>query len=196
MPRKRSLLVCLVVLTGCATLSQLRALHRVDFSLDSVSDVRLAGVDLTRIRSFGDLSISDVARLTTAIGNRDLPLSLDVQVVAENPIDNSADARLVQMDWIFFLEDRETVDGRVAEEFLLRRGEPTTVPVRVSLNLVEFYEGSARDMVELGLSLAGVGGSPKEISLEAYPVVQTVLGPITYPGPVRLSATLGGSAQP
>lgn len=191
---RRSAALGLLCLSGCATLGQIGALQRVDFSLQGVSDVRLAGIDLSRVRSFSDLSFSDAAALATSVRERDLPLSLDLRVLADNPADNYADARLVQMEWTFFIEDRETVSGIVAEEHVLPRGEPTLVPVGVSLNLVDFYEGNAQDLFELARSLAGVGGEPKEVTLEALPTVQTALGPIRYPEPLRLSATVGGSA--
>lgn len=182
----------LLGLTACATLQQLTALQRVDFTLQGVSDVRLAGVDFTRVRSFSDLSLSDAAALAAAVQDRDLPLSLQLDVQGLNPVDNNADARLVEMDWTLFLEDRETVSGVLDREIVLPRGEPTPVPVGVELNLVEFYEGNAQDLFELGLSLAGMGGEPKEVAVEVLPTVQTSLGPIRYPEPMRLSRMVGG----
>lgn len=185
--------VSALLLTGCATLGQIGALQRVDFSLQGVTDVRLAGIDLSAVRSFSDLSFADAAALAAGVRDRDLPLALDLQVLAENPSDNYADARLVEMEWTLFLEGRETVSGVVDREVVLPRGEPTLVPVGVGLNLVDFYEGNARDLFELALSLAGVGGEPKEVGLEALPTVQTALGPIRYPEPIRMSTTVGGS---
>lgn len=182
-----------IALAGCATLQQVTALQRVDFSLRGVSNVELAGVDFTRVRSFSDLSLGDAAALASAVQSRDLPLRLGLDVVARNPADNYADARLVEMAWTLFLEDRETVSGVVDREILLPRGEPTDVPVAVRLNLVEFYEGNAQDLFDLARSLAGVGGEPKEVAVEVLPTVQTALGPIRYPEPLRLSYTVGGS---
>jgi len=191
MVRTSIALVAALAASGCATLSQFTALQRVDFSLEGASQVRLAGVDLSRVQSFGDLSFSEAASLATAVSNRELPLTLQLDVLAENPADNVADARLVQLDWTFFIEGRETVGGRVDDETMLRRGQPTPIPVAVSLNLVEFFEGSARDLFELAQSLAGVGGTPKELAVEALPVVQTAIGPISYPSPVRIATTVG-----
>ncbi len=182
----------LLLASGCATLQQLGALRNVDFDLRGVSDVRLAGIDFTRVRSFSDLSLGDAAALATAVADRNLPLDLQLDVVAVNPEDNYADARLVEMAWTLFLEDRETVSGILDREMVLPRGEPTDVPVRVGLNLVEFYEGNARDLFELAQSLAGVGGQPKEVMVEVLPTVQTSLGPIRYPEPLRLRHTVGG----
>lgn len=191
--RLASLGLVLLSLSACATLQQIGALQQVDFSLRGVSQVHLAGIDFTRVRSFSDLSFAEAASLATAVRDRDLPLTLDLDVMALNPRDNHADARLVQLDWTLFLEGRETVSGVVDREVVLPRGEPIAVPVGVSLNLVEFYEGNAQDLFELAQSLAGVGGEPKEVAVEALPTVQTSLGPIRYPRPIRMSTTVGGS---
>jgi hypothetical protein len=175
-----------LAMAGCATLQQVMALRDVDFSFDRVADVRLADVQLDRVRSFSDLGLADAARLTAAVADRDLPLSLDVHLMAVNPEDNTVDARLVRMDWTLLIEGREALSGVFDDEVVLPPGQPRDVPFPVTLNLVEFVDGSARDLFELALSLAGVGGEPAELAIRASPVVQTVLGPIRYPQPITL----------
>jgi len=186
--RRRSLtLLCSLLFTsGCATLQQLRALDRVDFSIGGVSEVRLAGIELSRLGTFSDLSLLDAARLASAVQSRDLPLGLEIQLIGENPADNVADARLTRMDWTLLLQNRETLSGTVAGETLLRRGRPTTIPIVVQLNLIEFFEGTASDLFELALSIAGAGGEPKDVALRALPVIETAFGPISYPEPITI----------
>jgi hypothetical protein len=177
---------CVVALSGCATLQQLVALRDVAFEIDRISNVRLAGVDLSNVRSYRDLGIADVGRLSVAVQRRELPMDFRLHLTATNPADNSADARLVRMDWTLLLQDRETISGVFADETLLRRGQPTDVPISMSLDLIDFFEGSAQDLVELALSLSGQGGSPKEVTLRATPSVDTSLGPISYPRPITI----------
>ena len=178
--------ILLLAMTGCATLQQVMALRDVDFSFDRVADVRLAGVELERVRSFSDLGLVEAARLTSAVAERDLPLSLDVHLNATNPEDNTVDARLVRMDWTLLIEGREALSGVFDDEVILPPGEPRDVPFPVTLNLVEFVDGSARDLFDMALALAGAGGEPAELAIRASPVVQTVLGPIRYPSPLIL----------
>jgi len=90
------------------------------------------------------------------------------------------------MDWTLLLQQRETVSGTFAQETLLRRGQPTDVPIQISLNLVDFFQESARDLVDLALSLAGQGGAPTEVTLRATPTVDTAIGPIRYPQPITI----------
>ena len=179
-------LFSLPLLFGCATLQQIRALDRVEFSIGGVSDVRLDGIDMTRVNAFSDLGLLDVANLAAAVQSRSLPLSLRVNVLAENPADNFADARLLRMDWTLFLQSRETLSGTFAEETRLPRGEATNVPILVELNLIDFFGGSSRDLFELALSLSGAGGQAKEVTLEATPVIDTPFGPIVYPDPITI----------
>lgn len=179
-------LVALVLLSGCATLQQVMALRNVDFSVDRVSDVRLAGVDLSRISSFDDLGLLDAGRIGLAVTQRSVPLQFELHLLAENPADNSVDARLVQMDWTLLLQGRETLSGVFADETVLRPGRPTDVPITIELNLVDFFEGNAQDLAELALSLAGQGGAPKEVTLRATPIIETGLGPIRYPRPITI----------
>jgi hypothetical protein len=173
-------------LAGCATLQQIAALRDVDFVVDRVSNLRLAGVDLSAVRSYADLSLADAGRLTLAVQQRSLPMDFRLHLTATNPADNSVDARLVRMDWTLLLQQRETVSGTFAEETLLPRGQPTDVPIQISLNLIEFFLGSARDLVDLALSLAGLGGAPTEVTLRATPTVDTAIGPIRYPQPITI----------
>jgi len=162
------------------------ALTNVDFSLDRVSDLRLAGIDLGHVDSFADLGFADAARLAQAISEQMLPLDFRLHLLAENPAENTTDARLIRMDWTLLLQERETLSGVFEGNVLLPPGEPTDVPITVSMNLVDFFDGSAQDLLELALSLTGQGGAPKEVALRATPVVDTPLGPMRYPQPITI----------
>ena len=171
---------------GCATLQQIAALRNVDFSVDRLTDVRLAGIDLARVRSYSDLGMVDAGRLALAVSEGTLPLEFQLHLTAENPADNSVDARLVRMDWTLLLQGRETLSGVFANEMLLPRGQPTNVPIMIGLDLLDFFQGSARDLVNLALSLSGTGGAPTDVTLRATPTIETALGPIRYPRPITI----------
>jgi hypothetical protein len=171
---------------GCATLQQVVALRQVDFAIDHVSEVRLAGIDLTAKRSYADLSIAEGATLLGAAASNDLPLAFTLHLSALNPADNTVSARLVRMRWTMFLEEQETISGTVEQEYVFPPGEPQDLPIAIELNLTEFFQRNARDLVELALNLAGQGGEPKTVTLRAVPTIQTALGPIQYPQPITI----------
>lgn len=183
--------LAVVGLSGCTTLQQLAALRQVDFRLEGVSGVRLAGVELASVDRYTDLSLSEVASVVQAVSQRSLPLDLRLDVTGENPADNATDARLLRMDWTLLLDRRETVSGVVSDAVLLPPGSRRPIPVTVSMDLMTFFDGSARELVDLALAIAGRGDGV-EVALRAMPTVDTALGPIRYPDPITIARVDAG----
>jgi len=179
----------LLALPGCAAFRSLAALSQVRFDLAGVSELRLAGVDVLRVRGYEDLSAREILQVTLSLTTRELPLEMTLDLQADNPSGNP-EARLMALDWTLLLQDRETVSGGLDQALVLPGGEVTGFPIRVRLDLLEFFEGSARDLVDLVAALAGVEGTPVAVGLRATPTVDTPLGPIRYPRPLELGRTL------
>jgi len=181
---------------GCATLQQIATVGRVDFRLDDVSGLRLAGVDLSGVRSVDDLNVVEVGRITLAVTRNELPIEFELGVAASNPVGEDGDARLTALDWTLLLEGRETVRGALDRDYLIPAGSSTRIPVTIAFDLIEFVDGNATDLTELALSLAGAGGSPKNVALRALPTIDTPLGPIRYPEPIVIGAEVGRTPAP
>jgi len=109
-------------------------------------------------------------------------------VRAENPASNPVQARLVKMEWTLFLRDRRTISGVFDENLVMPPGEPTDIPVAIQLDLLEFFDEGAKDLVDLALAVAGWGDVPKDVSLRVTPTIDTPLGPIRYPEPITVVA--------
>ncbi len=188
MLRRHIMLMLAAAVTGCATIQEIAALRSVRFQLDRVTEPRLAGVDLSRAQSAADLSFREGAAVASAFASRRLPLSFRLHLRAENPASNEVTARLLRMRWTLYLEDTETVSGRIDREYVLSPGRPADIPIDVSLDLLEFYERSGADLIELALNVAGAGGQPKHVKVTATPTIDTPLGAITYPQPITIVA--------
>lgn len=181
------LLICILPLfSHCATLKEVAALRRVDFSLRNLSDLQLAGVSLNKYKSYQDIGLIDAGRLGLALASNELPLTFIVHVNAENPADNKVTARMVGLAWTLFLQDKETISGNIDQNIVLPPGQPQDVPVAVNLNLLTFFDGGIRDMVDIALSLSGQRDAPKNIRLQVTPTIETPLGPIQYPQPITV----------
>ncbi|PEN15112.1 hypothetical protein CRI94_02150 [Longibacter salinarum] len=174
-----------VLMSGCQTLREVSNLRKVDFRLDRVTDARLAGVSLQGVDSYDDFGATDMLRLSAAIADGKMPLEFTVQVAASNPAENSQNARLTQMDWRLFLQDKETIAGRFDREVVIPPGEPTDIPIEMELDLVDFFDGNLREIVNLALALGGEG-EPTNVKLRARPTVQTAIGPIRYPNEILI----------
>ena len=174
-----------LTLTSCQTLREVGQLRNVDFRLDRVTNARLAGVNLSQLERPEDLGPVDLLNIGNAVRRGEVPLSFSVVIEGTNPSDNSMNARMTELDWTLLLNERETISGAFAEETVLEPGVPTDIRFPVELNLVEFFDGGARDLVNLALSLAGEG-PPTNVQFQAEPTISTPLGRMRYPEPITI----------
>ncbi len=189
-------LLAVALLSSCATLQELATLRTVSFAFDRVSEVRIAGVRIDPGTRMSDLGVADAARLLDAVSRHSVPIDLVAHVRAENPAENKVVARMLEVGWKFFVQDQQTLEGQLGTALSLQPGQPVDVPVAVRFDLVPLTQGGAREVFELGLAIAGYGGSPKELRLELRPTIETVLGPMRYPAPVVVRRTVGAPTRP
>lgn len=194
MTRKMGLVVALTLgLVGCATLQQIGALRQVAFALGRIGTGRLAGVDLTRIASYSTLSATDIARITIAVARKDLPLDFVLDVHADNPAENKVAATMVRLAWSLYLDDKQTISGVVDTSLTIPSGGRVVIPMRMRLNLMQFFDGPADDLVNLAAAVAGLNTDPTRVTLRATPTINTPIGPISYPTPITIvTRTVGG----
>ena len=178
--------VALMLLGGCTAMQQLAALRDVTFTFDRMSGVQLAGIPITESSRWSSLSVTDVARLGVAAAGGHMPIQLTAHVRAANPADNPVAAQLLRLQWKLFVEDRQTLTGVVADPVSIAPGATADVAVAMGFDLLELGDRGARDLYDLGLGIAGFGGTRRELRLELVPTVETRLGPIAYPAPITI----------
>ncbi len=200
----RLLLLLLVAgTTSCATLQQvvplqqMAALRRVTFNLGAVDDPRLAGVPIARIASFRDLGATDVARLALAATGGEFPLEFSLNVRAQNPADNRAAATMVRLGWTLLLDDKETIRGVLDSSYAIPPGQTVNIPLRMRVDLRQYFEGGAEQLVNLAAGLVGVRADSTRVALEVLPRIDTPFGPMDYPSPIRvIQHTVAGRPAP
>lgn len=190
---RAALLLVLVGTGGCAAANQLAALRQVEFRFAGVSSPSVAGVPLDRIRSYDDLSAEDIARLGLAVAAADVPMDLVVNVEGRNPESNTVTARLVAMDWAYFVDDVEAVAGRLENSVSFPPGKPATIPLRVRLNLMDALYERGQKLAEIALAMAGHGATTHRLTLRITPTIETSLGPIRYPAPLEFDLSANSS---
>ena len=177
-------LLALIVVPGCAAFQQLAVLRTVTFAFTGVSDVRLAGIRIGAGSSYASLGLADVARLGAAIVAKEVPLEMVAHVSASNPPENTVTARMVDLGWTLFIEDRQALAGQLGGPVAIAPGRTADVPLTVRFDLLQLGSGGARDLFDLALAIAGQGSLQKDLRLELVPTIETSLGPIRYPAPV------------
>lgn len=182
---------------GCTGLQQLAALRNVSFGLAGLVGARLAGIDLARVTNYSKLSPLDIAKVVVGLSRKDLPLEFTLNVAAENPANNKVTARMLKMGWSLFLNEKETISGIFDKPIELLPGQPQTFPMTMRMNVLQFFDGPAKDIFDLAVALTGADPDAKKISLKATPTIDTPLGPMNYPSPITIiSRTLGGPSKP
>lgn len=173
-----------VLLVGCATLQQIATLRTVTFAFSGISDVRLAGIRISEGSSFSSLTATDAARLGAAVVSNQVPIELIAHLAATNPPENTVAARMVDLDWTLFIEERRMLDGGLVGPVAIDPGHTADVPLDVRFDLVQLGSGGARDLFNLALAIAGYGAQQKDMRLELMPTIETSIGPIRYPNPI------------
>lgn len=175
------------VISGCATMAPVD-LSQVRFSLERVSDVRVAGIDISAMQSVEELNPFQLARASLAVSRQRLPLDMTLHLKSENPVANRVAARLVSMEWTLMLDGRETISGRMDRSVRIPAGEAQEIPIRLHLNMFDYFdEKSAMDLLDLALAFAGEGGGiPHGVALKVRPVIDTPLGAIRYGTPLLI----------
>jgi hypothetical protein len=185
-------LVALLSVPGCTALQQLAALRTVTFAFAGLSDVRVAGIRIGAGSSYASLSLGDAANLGAAVIAKQVPIEFIAHVDATNPPENTVSARMVEMGWTLFIEDRQALAGQLGSAVTIAPGTTSDVPLAVRFDLLQLGSGGARDLFDLALAIAGQGSLQKDLRFELMPTIETSLGPIRYPVPVVVRRTAAG----
>ncbi|GIV49989.1 MAG: hypothetical protein KatS3mg038_0510 [Candidatus Kapaibacterium sp.] len=195
----RTIAIGIVLLpVGCAQIKQisdaLTNLQRLQFKLGAVHNFRLAGVELSSKASASDFSpIGDGLKLLDAFRSKKLPADFILDLEVRNPNDgtqgrSAVPATLAGLEFRLLIDDQPTITGNLDREVEIpASGSVTAVPIRISLDLYEFFGSRGYDkLLELALAIGGKNGSASRLKLDAKPTVRTKFGLMTYPGRIAI----------
>jgi hypothetical protein len=187
----------LSAVNGCATLGEIASvmtnLHRLKFRVAGVQGFALAGIGLSGKQRVEDFTLLDAYKLTKAFNDRRLPAGFTLNVEASNPNDGTGGSTktvstLTSFEWRLLIDNKPTVSGNIEKPIEIPgTGQATVIPLKISLDLVEFFKDKGYDdLLNLALALGGAKSDISRISLDAQPRVSTPLGEITYPGRITV----------
>ncbi|MBN2409351.1 MAG: hypothetical protein JXE07_06390 [Candidatus Aminicenantes bacterium] len=201
--KKRTSVMLLAALAGllimpcCETLDQitrtLLSLRRLQFKLDGVRDFSLLGINLAGKSALTDFSAANALELVQGFRSQWLPAELTLDILVQNPNDGTggstkATSTLTSLESRLLIDGTPTVYGNIDQPIEVPgTGQATTIPVRMSIDLYEFFGRQGYEKI-IGLALA-IGGKHKDmsrISLDAQPSVSTPFGEIVYPGRITI----------
>ncbi|HAR36658.1 MAG TPA: hypothetical protein DCR87_07140 [Acidobacteria bacterium] len=186
------LLVSVLVFQSCASLTDLAGslaqLQRLKFKLGTVEGFSLAGIPLSHKASLNDFTVQDGLKLAQLFGSKKLPVEFVLNVVAINPNDGSSGkikttATLSGLAARLLIDGQPTVYGDIDSPVEIPgTGQETVIPLRLSLDLYEFFGSQGLDrLLQLALAIGGKNGSTARLALDIQPRVMTPFGEIKYP---------------
>jgi len=169
---------------GCDVVQQAQKmvnLTQCQFKIQSVDNIRLAGINVQNIKSKNELGLMDVQRLMTAVATGSFPLTFTLNMGAKNP--NTSPAGMNAMEWILFIDNIQMVSGRVSQAVTIPANQGSAViPLSINLDLKKILKGKTADAIlNFGLNLAGSGNKPTRFMMKIKPTIMIGQYPLTYP---------------
>jgi hypothetical protein len=172
----------------------LSGLRRCEFKLASVSDAKLAGIQLGEKARIGDFKpFSEGIELLQAFRNKQFDFECIVNVEVRNPNTGTegsrkADATIKRIDYRLYIDDRVAVSGDIAQPLVVpSNGQSVIMPVSLKFDIFSVYRDKTYDeILNLVLAIAGAQGSAARLTLDIRPTIDTPLGELTYPNRIKV----------
>jgi hypothetical protein len=173
--------------------SKMSNLAKCDFRIESVQQLRLAGISVQNVQTMTDLSLFDAAKLANAAASNKFPLDLTLNIEARNP--NSSAAGMTMIEWILLIDDLEMTRGILDKQVTIPPDNGTAIiPVQIHVDLEKALSGKNTDaIINFGLNLAGAGNEPSRFTLQMKPTINVGGFPISYPGYLNVKTEFGSN---
>jgi hypothetical protein len=191
--KKYIILLLVFFVSSCSVYETIVNLTRLQFKLGNVNNFELNGIDLSDKSKLSDFKMQDILNISSMFASGNFPVSFVINVEAKNPNDGSGgykatDATIQSFPWRLLIDDKETISGNIKQPVSVPgTGEITIIPLMIEMDLVRFFKDKGYEsLINLALTLGGKEGSASKLTLFANPVVNTVLGNISYPGELKI----------
>lgn len=194
-----AVLVLFFSLASCAQISDitksLMDLKNLDFKLSGIEQVRLGGVSFSKGMQLSDLSITDIAKLTSAATKSSIPIDFILNLEARNPNEDKGKkfkttATLESFDFDVFLDGTKAFTGGLANPVKIEsNGGTKVIPLKISFDLTKVVQDKQyTKFANIAMNLAGFDTQKTKIKVEANPVVSTAIGKLK-PGRINITET-------
>lgn len=168
-------------------------LQRLQFKLGKVHNFKLAEIALSDKGNLNEIGVMDMAKLVAAFSSGILKTQFTLDLLAKNPNDGTGgtpntSAVIKALEWKLYLDQKEVLQGNIDKGIEIPGiGQETVIPVEVTFDMLKFFHGeNLNSLINLALVIGGKQGSSSRLELKIKPTVDTIFGPITYPGEITV----------
>lgn len=191
---KKTLIILFVTmgLASCDILTQVAQMANFancKFNFDSVNNIQMLGVNLSKGMSKSDLNAAQLLSLTNAIVNRKLPVTFDVNVGVNNP--NTIPASMTKMDYVVSLNGKEVISTTLNKSVSVGAKSNSVVSIPITTDLFQLFSGESADaIINLAFKLAGASSDPVNVGLKVKPYVSINGQQLAYPDFISMNKVL------
>ena len=191
---KKTLVILVVTLglSSCEVLNQVAQtvnFASCKFNFNSVDNIQMLGINLSKGMTKNDLNITQLASLTSAIVNKRLPVTFNVNVGVDNP--NSIAASMAKMDYIITLNGKEVVNTSLNNSINVPANGSSVVSIPITTDLFQLFSGETGDAVlNLAFKLAGASSEPVQVGLKVKPYISINGQQLAYPNYITMNKVL------
>ena len=188
---KKKIISCMLIAATCMTFSscevlqsmgnqmaELANLSNCEYSLKDVTGLTVAGVNVKKLTN-GQITASDVLNLTSALVNKKVPMSMNVNINVKNPTDNNA--ALSMMDWILDIDGSQFANGTSNQKYTITKKATTAVPLGVNTDLYSMFSKDGITSLKNFVSSFKNDGTSSKVGLRIKPSLN--VGSYTVPMP-------------
>ncbi len=191
---KKALIILFVTmgLASCDVLNQVAQMANFancSFDFNSVSQIQMLGIDLSKGMTRENLNISQGLALINAINSRSLPVTFNVNVGVRNP--NGIAAAMSKMDYILTLNGKQVVSTTMNNSINVPANSSSVVSIPITTDLFQLFSGESADaIVNLAFKLAGASSDPVNVGLKVKPYISINSQPLAYPDYITMNKVL------
>ena len=191
---KRTLIILFVTagLASCDVLTQVAQMANFancKFNFNSVDQIQMLGVNLSKGMSKSDLNAAQLLSLANALANKKLPVSFNVNVGVNNP--NTIPASMSKMDYIVSLNGKEVISTTLNKSVSVGANSSSVVSIPITTDLFQLFSGESADaLLNLAFKLAGASSEPVNVGLKVKPYISINGQQLAYPDFISMNKVL------
>ena len=191
---KKALIILFVTmgLASCDVLNQVAQMANFancSFDFNSVSQIQMLDIDLSKGMTRENLNISQGLALINAINSRSLPVTFNVNVGVRNP--NGIAAAMSKMDYILTLNGKQVVSTTMNNSINVPANSSSVVSIPITTDLFQLFSGESADaIVNRAFKLAGASSDPVNVGLKVKPYISINNQPLAYPDYITMNKVL------
>ena len=185
-----------VTFTACEELekiinqaAQVVNLKNCNFAVNGINQIQMLGIDLSKGMDKSNLTATQILNVTSALMNKSLPVSFNVNIDVDNP--NGIAATLGKMDYIIALNNKEIISSTFSQGFSIPANSKGQVSIPITTDLFKLFSSETGDAIlNLAFKLAGAKSDPVNLGVKVKPYIKINNQSMAYPDYITIDKLL------